>query len=147
MICSAQDKGRKGTLQSITTQSLLFQLGVQIFTKRPLEEQQNSFNPDDILTCLKRYPSALVRYLEHLVMDRKLQVSTADLDPECRLQGPALAKRRNLGLNLAGGPCVMFSVPELFSLRWLVVCREPEVVKETGGGRSFSNPVPCPPSS
>ncbi|XP_036118450.1 transforming growth factor-beta receptor-associated protein 1 [Molossus molossus] len=49
------------------------ELGVQVFTKRPLEEQQNSFNPDDILICLKKYPSALVRYLEHLVMDRKLQ--------------------------------------------------------------------------
>ncbi|XP_053520596.1 transforming growth factor-beta receptor-associated protein 1 isoform X2 [Artibeus jamaicensis] len=49
------------------------QVGVQVFTKRPLEEEQNSFNPDDILTCLKKYPDALVKYLEHLVMDRKLQ--------------------------------------------------------------------------
>ncbi|XP_066123958.1 transforming growth factor-beta receptor-associated protein 1 [Saccopteryx bilineata] len=49
------------------------EVGVQVFTKRPLEEPQNSFNPDDILTCLKKYPHALVRYLEHLVVDRKLQ--------------------------------------------------------------------------
>ncbi|XP_024427577.2 transforming growth factor-beta receptor-associated protein 1 [Desmodus rotundus] len=49
------------------------EVGVQVFTKRPLEEEQNSFNPDDILTCLKKYPDALVKYLEHLVMDRKLQ--------------------------------------------------------------------------
>ncbi|XP_016054962.1 PREDICTED: transforming growth factor-beta receptor-associated protein 1 isoform X2 [Miniopterus natalensis] len=49
------------------------EVGVQVFTRRPLEEQQSSFNPDDVLTCLKKYPKALVRYLEHLVMDRKLQ--------------------------------------------------------------------------
>ncbi|KAF6106648.1 transforming growth factor beta receptor associated protein 1 [Phyllostomus discolor] len=49
------------------------EVGVQVFTKRHLEEEQNSFNPDDILTCLKKYPDALVKYLEHLVMDRKLQ--------------------------------------------------------------------------
>uniref|UniRef100_A0A8C3VPV6 Transforming growth factor beta receptor associated protein 1 n=1 Tax=Catagonus wagneri TaxID=51154 RepID=A0A8C3VPV6_9CETA len=49
------------------------EVGVQIFTKRPLDEQQGSFNPDDIITCLKKYPRALVKYLEHLVMDRRLQ--------------------------------------------------------------------------
>lgn len=53
------------------------QVGVQVFTKRPLEEQQDGFNPDDVLTRLKKYPNALVRYLEHLVMDRNLQVSPA----------------------------------------------------------------------
>lgn len=51
------------------------QVGVQLFTRRPLEGQQDGFNPDDVLTHLKKYPSALVRYLEHLVMDRNLQVS------------------------------------------------------------------------
>lgn len=40
-----------------------------------MEGQQDGFNPDDVLTHLKKYPSALVRYLEHLVMDRNLQVS------------------------------------------------------------------------
>lgn len=56
---------------------LFLQIGVQVFTKRPLDEQQqNSFNPDDIISCLKKYPKALVKYLEHLVIDRRLQVST-----------------------------------------------------------------------
>lgn len=60
------------------TELLLFlQVGVQVFTKRPLDEQQQtSFNPDDIISCLKKYPKALVKYLEHLVIDRRLQVST-----------------------------------------------------------------------
>ncbi|XP_014391941.1 PREDICTED: transforming growth factor-beta receptor-associated protein 1 [Myotis brandtii] len=49
------------------------EVGVQVFTKRPSEEQQDGFNPDDVLTRLKKYPNALVRYLEHLVMDRNLQ--------------------------------------------------------------------------
>lgn len=49
------------------------EVGVQVFTKRPLEEQQDSFNPDHVLSRLKKYPNALVRYLEHLVMDRNLQ--------------------------------------------------------------------------
>ncbi|XP_045741227.1 transforming growth factor-beta receptor-associated protein 1 isoform X2 [Mirounga angustirostris] len=49
------------------------EVGVQVFTKRPLDEQQNSFNPDSVITCLKKYPKALVKYLEHLVIDRSLQ--------------------------------------------------------------------------
>ncbi|XP_032981018.1 transforming growth factor-beta receptor-associated protein 1 [Rhinolophus ferrumequinum] len=50
------------------------EVGVQVFTKRSLDEQQeNSFNPDDILRCLQKYPKALVKYLEHLVIDRRLQ--------------------------------------------------------------------------
>uniref|UniRef100_A0A8D2D1X8 Transforming growth factor beta receptor associated protein 1 n=1 Tax=Sciurus vulgaris TaxID=55149 RepID=A0A8D2D1X8_SCIVU len=50
------------------------EVGVQVFTKRPWDEQQkNSFNPDDIIDCLKKYPKALVKYLEHLVIDRRLQ--------------------------------------------------------------------------
>ncbi|XP_039088581.1 transforming growth factor-beta receptor-associated protein 1 [Hyaena hyaena] len=49
------------------------EVGVQVFTRRPLDEKQNSFNPDNIITCLKKYPKALVKYLEHLVMDRRLQ--------------------------------------------------------------------------
>ncbi|XP_004704492.1 transforming growth factor-beta receptor-associated protein 1 [Echinops telfairi] len=50
------------------------EVGVQVFTKRPLDEQQkNTFNPDDIINCLKKYPKALVKYLEHLVIDRRLQ--------------------------------------------------------------------------
>ncbi|XP_042551451.1 transforming growth factor-beta receptor-associated protein 1 [Dipodomys spectabilis] len=50
------------------------EIGVQVFTKRPLDDQQKtSFNPDDIISCLKKYPKALVKYLEHLVIDRNLQ--------------------------------------------------------------------------
>uniref|UniRef100_G3X1U5 Transforming growth factor beta receptor associated protein 1 n=1 Tax=Sarcophilus harrisii TaxID=9305 RepID=G3X1U5_SARHA len=50
------------------------EVGVQIFTKRPLEEQQKDiFNPDDIINCLKRYPNSIIKYLEHLVVDRKVQ--------------------------------------------------------------------------
>ncbi|XP_004471322.1 transforming growth factor-beta receptor-associated protein 1 [Dasypus novemcinctus] len=50
------------------------EVGVQVFTKRSLDEQQkNSFNPNDIISCLKKYPKALVKYLEHLVIDRRLQ--------------------------------------------------------------------------
>lgn len=71
------------TSQNISQSLLFFQVGVQVFTKRPLEEEQSSFNPDDILTCLMKYPDALVKYLEHLVMDRKLQVSTAKLRLRC----------------------------------------------------------------
>ncbi|XP_037662751.1 transforming growth factor-beta receptor-associated protein 1 [Choloepus didactylus] len=50
------------------------EVGVQVFTKRPLDERQkNSFSPNDIIKCLKKYPKALVKYLEHLVIDRRLQ--------------------------------------------------------------------------
>ncbi|XP_005488024.2 transforming growth factor-beta receptor-associated protein 1 [Zonotrichia albicollis] len=50
------------------------EVGVQIFTKRPLEEQEkNNINPDDIISCLNKYPKARVKYLEHLVLERKIQ--------------------------------------------------------------------------
>ncbi|XP_019385120.1 PREDICTED: transforming growth factor-beta receptor-associated protein 1 [Crocodylus porosus] len=50
------------------------EVGVQIFTKRPLEEQQkNTFNPDDVIRCLNKYPKSLVKYLEHLVLDSKIE--------------------------------------------------------------------------
>ncbi|XP_049640354.1 transforming growth factor-beta receptor-associated protein 1 [Suncus etruscus] len=50
------------------------EVGVKVFTGRPLDEgQKNSFNPNDIITCLNKYPKALVKYLEHLVMDQRLQ--------------------------------------------------------------------------
>nr|XP_014345144.1 PREDICTED: transforming growth factor-beta receptor-associated protein 1 [Latimeria chalumnae] len=49
-------------------------VGVQIFTKRPLEEQQtNSLNPDDAIKYLTRYPKAVTAYLEHLVLDQKVR--------------------------------------------------------------------------
>ncbi|KAM7129307.1 transforming growth factor-beta receptor-associated protein 1 isoform 1-T2 [Ciconia maguari] len=50
------------------------EVGVQIFTKRPLEEQEkNNINPDDIISCLNKYPKARVKYLEHLVLERKIE--------------------------------------------------------------------------
>ncbi|KAM6386233.1 transforming growth factor-beta receptor-associated protein 1 isoform 1-T4 [Alca torda] len=49
-------------------------VGVQIFTKRPWEEQEkNNINPDDIISCLNKYPKARVKYLEHLVLERKIE--------------------------------------------------------------------------
>ncbi|XP_032508622.1 LOW QUALITY PROTEIN: transforming growth factor-beta receptor-associated protein 1 [Phocoena sinus] len=48
------------------------EVGVQVFTKRPVDEQSR-FNPDDVISCLKKYPQALVKYLEHLVVDRRLE--------------------------------------------------------------------------
>lgn len=52
------------------------QVGVQIFTKRSLEEQEkNNINPDDIISCLNKYPKARVKYLEHVVLERKIEVS------------------------------------------------------------------------
>ncbi|NIG61982.1 transforming growth factor-beta receptor-associated protein 1 [Pontoporia blainvillei] len=71
---SAQNEDKMGSLQSMINKLLFFfQVGVQVFTKRPVDEQQSRFNPDDIISCLKKYPQALVKYLEHLVMDRRLQ--------------------------------------------------------------------------
>lgn len=50
------------------------QIGVQIFTKRSLDEQlQNGFCPDKIVSHLCKYRRALLLYLEHLVMDRMIQ--------------------------------------------------------------------------
>lgn len=50
------------------------QIGVQIFTKRSLDEQlQNGFCPDKIVSHLCKYQQALLLYLEHLVMDKMVQ--------------------------------------------------------------------------
>ncbi|XP_053163353.1 transforming growth factor-beta receptor-associated protein 1 isoform X1 [Hemicordylus capensis] len=51
------------------------EVGVYIFTKRPLEEEQqkNSFNPDDVISCLNKYPKSLVKYLEFLVLERRIK--------------------------------------------------------------------------
>uniref|UniRef100_A0A8D0GP19 Vacuolar sorting protein 39/Transforming growth factor beta receptor-associated zinc finger domain-containing protein n=1 Tax=Sphenodon punctatus TaxID=8508 RepID=A0A8D0GP19_SPHPU len=35
--------------------------------------QKNSFNLDDIISCLNKYPKSLVKYLEHLVLDRRIE--------------------------------------------------------------------------
>ncbi|XP_077199703.1 transforming growth factor-beta receptor-associated protein 1 isoform X2 [Paroedura picta] len=48
--------------------------GVYIFTRRPEEGgQENSFNPDDVMNCLNKYPKSLVKYLEFLVLERRVQ--------------------------------------------------------------------------
>lgn len=39
------------------------------------EQEKNNINPDDIISCLNKYPKARVKYLEHLVLERKIQVS------------------------------------------------------------------------
>ncbi|XP_020385326.2 transforming growth factor-beta receptor-associated protein 1 homolog [Rhincodon typus] len=49
------------------------EVGVQIFTRRPLDESQTSMNPDDIVNYLHKYKKAVVMYLEHLVFDRNVQ--------------------------------------------------------------------------
>ncbi|KAM3933506.1 transforming growth factor-beta receptor-associated protein 1 isoform 1-T3 [Leptodactylus fuscus] len=51
------------------------QVGVEIFTKRSLEEQlQNEgFCPDKIVDHLCKYTKALLIYLEHLVMEKNIQ--------------------------------------------------------------------------
>jgi len=60
---------------------------VQIFTKRPLEEQEkNNMNPDDVISCLNKYPKARIKYLEHLVLERKIEVSPTGIPKVvCRL--------------------------------------------------------------
>ncbi|XP_066476276.1 transforming growth factor-beta receptor-associated protein 1 [Tiliqua scincoides] len=51
------------------------EIGVYIFTKRPAEEEQqkNSFNPEDVISCLNKYPKSLVKYLEFLVLERRIK--------------------------------------------------------------------------
>lgn len=110
-MCSDQNKDEEkvGLRSTATVLLLLFQVGVQVFTKRPLDEQQkNSFNPDDIINCLKKYPKALVKYLEHLVIDKRLQVSTAEL----RLKSVGWRDGIELEHFLVCGFCVM-SVPRV----------------------------------
>ncbi|XP_067842301.1 transforming growth factor-beta receptor-associated protein 1 homolog isoform X2 [Heptranchias perlo] len=50
------------------------EIGIQIFTRRPLDENQTSrMNPDDIVNYLHKYKKAVVIYLEHLVFERNIQ--------------------------------------------------------------------------
>lgn len=51
------------------------QIGVQIFTKRPTSEEKiGQLNPDDVITYLQKHSQALLLYLEHLVLEKRLQV-------------------------------------------------------------------------
>lgn len=73
-------KGNKIIVTAFLNAINSLQVGVQIFTKRPLEEQErNNINPDDIISCLNKYPKARVKYLEHLVLERKIEVSATDI--------------------------------------------------------------------
>ncbi|MEE6470358.1 hypothetical protein FKM82_008943 [Ascaphus truei] len=50
------------------------QVGVHIFTKRTTEEHlRNGFCPDTVVCHLGKYPKALLKYLEHLVLEKKIQ--------------------------------------------------------------------------
>ncbi|XP_067889921.1 transforming growth factor-beta receptor-associated protein 1 homolog isoform X2 [Heterodontus francisci] len=50
------------------------EVGIQIFTRRPLDENETSrMNPDDIVNYLHKYKKAVVVYLEHLVFERSIQ--------------------------------------------------------------------------
>uniref|UniRef100_A0A4W4GKZ9 CNH domain-containing protein n=1 Tax=Electrophorus electricus TaxID=8005 RepID=A0A4W4GKZ9_ELEEL len=46
-------------------------IGVQIFTKRPISKEL--LNADDVITYLQKHHRALLLYLEHLVLERKVQ--------------------------------------------------------------------------
>ncbi|XP_033865377.3 transforming growth factor-beta receptor-associated protein 1 homolog [Acipenser ruthenus] len=49
-------------------------VGVQIFTRRPVDEEKaGKLNPDDVIKYLHKYSQAVTQYLEHLVLDRKIQ--------------------------------------------------------------------------
>ncbi|XP_028810168.1 transforming growth factor-beta receptor-associated protein 1 homolog [Denticeps clupeoides] len=49
-------------------------IGVQIFTKRPVDgELRGQINPENVVTYLQKHCEALLIYLEHLVLDRRIQ--------------------------------------------------------------------------
>ncbi|KAL6456082.1 hypothetical protein MHYP_G00359330 [Metynnis hypsauchen] len=49
-------------------------IGVQIFTKRPIsKETTGQLNPDEVIKYLEKHHQALMLYLEHLVLERRLQ--------------------------------------------------------------------------
>ncbi|XP_075905435.1 transforming growth factor-beta receptor-associated protein 1 homolog [Nelusetta ayraudi] len=47
--------------------------GVHIFTKRPKSRNGSNLSPDDVVTYLGRHCRALLLYLEHLVLEEKIQ--------------------------------------------------------------------------
>lgn len=53
------------------------QVGVQIFTRRTVsDDQAGQMNPDSIIKYLHKYQQATLLYLEHLVLERRVQVKT-----------------------------------------------------------------------
>uniref|UniRef100_A0A671LLB2 Transforming growth factor-beta receptor-associated protein 1 homolog n=1 Tax=Sinocyclocheilus anshuiensis TaxID=1608454 RepID=A0A671LLB2_9TELE len=54
--------------------SAALQIGVQIFTKRfTSKEKTGQLNPDGVITYLQNHSQALLLYLEHLVLEKRLQ--------------------------------------------------------------------------
>ncbi|XP_017260971.1 transforming growth factor-beta receptor-associated protein 1 homolog [Kryptolebias marmoratus] len=48
-------------------------MGVHIFTKRPVSEDRAELNPDDVIAYLGKHNQALLLYLEHLVLEKRIQ--------------------------------------------------------------------------
>uniref|UniRef100_A0A674DDG9 Transforming growth factor, beta receptor associated protein 1 n=1 Tax=Salmo trutta TaxID=8032 RepID=A0A674DDG9_SALTR len=53
-------------------------IGVQIFTRRPKDQVKDQVNPDDVITYLGKHSQALLLYLEHLVLGRRIQIQEYD---------------------------------------------------------------------
>uniref|UniRef100_A0A3P9QBZ3 Transforming growth factor, beta receptor associated protein 1 n=1 Tax=Poecilia reticulata TaxID=8081 RepID=A0A3P9QBZ3_POERE len=47
--------------------------GIRIFTKRPVGKDRSEVNPDEAIAYLGKHSQALLLYLEHLVLERKMQ--------------------------------------------------------------------------
>lgn len=47
--------------------------GIRIFTKRPVGKDRSEVNPDEVISYLEKHSQALLLYLEHLVLERKIQ--------------------------------------------------------------------------
>nr|XP_040019423.1 transforming growth factor-beta receptor-associated protein 1 homolog [Gasterosteus aculeatus aculeatus]XP_040019430.1 transforming growth factor-beta receptor-associated protein 1 homolog [Gasterosteus aculeatus aculeatus]XP_040019439.1 transforming growth factor-beta receptor-associated protein 1 homolog [Gasterosteus aculeatus aculeatus] len=48
-------------------------VGVHIFTKRPASKELPQLNPDDVISYLGKHSQALLLYLEHLVLERRIK--------------------------------------------------------------------------
>uniref|UniRef100_A0A3B3YLF6 CNH domain-containing protein n=1 Tax=Poecilia mexicana TaxID=48701 RepID=A0A3B3YLF6_9TELE len=48
-------------------------VGIRIFTKRPVGKDRSEVNPDEVIAYLVKHSQALLLYLEHLVLERKMQ--------------------------------------------------------------------------
>ncbi|XP_076011478.1 transforming growth factor-beta receptor-associated protein 1 homolog [Genypterus blacodes] len=49
-------------------------IGVHIFTKRPVRKDlSDELNPDDVTTYLRKHSQALLLYMEHVVLERRIQ--------------------------------------------------------------------------
>lgn len=49
-----------------------------MFTKRPATKNHAELKPDDVITYLTKHHQALLLYLEHLVLERQIQVSDSE---------------------------------------------------------------------